>query len=496
MIILASNTKAVAILHTFNRKEIGRFRKFLQAEYFNNNALLLTTFNCLHKKKERIKAEKFTRQHLHQYLSAKHQNDKIDVTNLLSKLREQLENFLIQTELNNDPCRQKQLLLKSLAARKLSAQFAKQVELTSNILQKDDFRDGGHFWNTFELQHQQFNHPEFDGTGEEGEKIIESVVENLNNGYLFFRLKIECERLSRGKIYSTAPLPQVTNALLTYLQQPEVKLLPTVYIYQQLLELFTQPLDQGKFGDVVKEFEEHINLYEPVEALAVLQLLVNYSYWQYGRKQVQFRPIIFDLYEMGVTYDLWINSDGISDTSFTNVVMVAIANERYDWAVQFIEDYENLIVGQHQQDAAQFALANVYYRKQDFVKAIDCLNSVDFNSFSYKIRVRAAAIRWRYEDLKRKKPQLDTNVLNDKIENFRRWLHNQNKSNLPKDKKMLYLNFVHAVSQMEKYAPEARYDDTVYKNLATKVNSYQPLLTPEWFTAQLNQIKKKGGDSH
>ena len=181
MPILDLNTKAVAILHSFDRKEIGRCRKFLQAEYFNNNPLLLSTFNCLHQKRDRIKVGKFTRQHLYQQLKTKHRADKIDVTDLLSRLREQLETFLVQCELNDDPCRKKQLLLKSLTKRNLSTQFAKQVESTTAILQKSKYRDGYHFWNTFELRHRQFNHPEFSGTGKAGEKISLDIPEmNLN----------------------------------------------------------------------------------------------------------------------------------------------------------------------------------------------------------------------------------------------------------------------------------------------------------------------------
>lgn len=329
-----SNNKSVAILLTLDRKEVGRFRKLLHSPFFNTNEILIDTFESLIKRREQIEAKKLSREILHQLLfPAKTYNNK-DVTDALSRLGELLDTFLIQCEVEANVLLKKRLLLKNLAQRNLPNQFNKVYQKK----EKKSFsqRDGDYFLEHFYIQNEQFNHPDFKGEGQDGEKIINKTTHFLDNGYLFYRLKMACERVSRRNIYYTKPLPQVTTNLLSYINNSAIALHPTVYIYQQILELFTQPLDQGKFGDVVKEYQLQIKQYSHPEALGVLQFLINFSYWQYSLKESQFLPILFELHDYGLQQNLLLQNQKISNIAFTNIVNIGLANSKFEWTQNFI----------------------------------------------------------------------------------------------------------------------------------------------------------------
>lgn len=118
------------------------------------------------------------------------------------------------------------------------------------------------------------------------------------------------------------------------------------------------------------------------------------------------------------------------------------------------------------------------------------MNGVTYQIFSYQVRARALEIKIRFEDYISSSPQLDEDELDKQIDNYIRWLYDQDKRKLPKQKLTLYLNFSNAVKTLYKNFFLAKYDVSVKESLVKRIAALQPAIYHIWIAEQLLKIKK------
>ena len=96
---------------------------------------------------------------------------------------------------------------------------------------------------------------------------------------------------------------------------------------------------------------------------------------------------------------------------FKNIVDAGLKCEQYEWVFQFLQEYKGQIINTpHETDVYNYNLANYYFHRHNYEKALDLL-SHQYQDVYYKIDARRLELKIYYE--------LNSPILEARLEAFR-----------------------------------------------------------------------------
>jgi hypothetical protein len=169
----------------------------------------------------------------------------------------------------------------------------------------------------------------------------------------------------------------------------------------------------------------------------ILSLLNNFCIRKINSQAFEYFNELFSLYKFSVTEKLVIQNGVIPQTSFKNIVQIAIRVQDLEWAKSFIKEFKEYINEAEKENAFYFTSSMIYFSESNFSKAIKELSKVDFDKFHFDTEARILLCKCYYEC-----EELD--ALDSLIISFKRLL--QRKTNISKTILTLYKNFLKTLS--------------------------------------------------
>lgn len=471
----------VELLRLLSKEEITRLGKFLQSPYFNNSKLVVVLFEQYRRlhpaySEKQVKPEKFWEK-LHPgkpYVAQKYWW-------LAHKLRGLIEQFLVSEESTNDQRMYKRQLINAYRKRNAQPLFEKESLVLLDHLHEQPFQDFQYYADCFWLKHDYFFNPSTDKYGK-AKYSVEDAMQDLDRFYLLAKLRLSAEIKTREALFSK----KVPIRLLEECQAASVEFTKenvAFLIYQKVLELFHPKKAVSAYWEgkqLLEEQHAHLSKYDQHEVMLNLR---NYAIRQLHKGGKRSLSELFELYQLGIKLDLLIVDGKISESNFSNMVKVACGVKEFDWAAQFITEFEPYLDEEVKADAKVQGLGFLYFEKGAYEDAISLYSQYQFTNPLHQMVTKVTILKaWfcRYQQDK----QLH-NLMISSIEAVMRFYKRD--KNMATLKKAPLIHFVQALRQLVVLINKKESSKKIRAKMEAYLNGEKELVAKGWLQQMVQE---------
>jgi len=471
------NSKLILLLKTFDATDWRRFGEFLASSYFNKKKELILFHTYLKKI-----APDFPEKKLHRAILLKtiYPNQEVEERRLddaIYYLLKHAENFLKLSKLEQQEHTGNLLLLEELMNRKLEKNYRIYRKKAQQILENKKQKDGQHYLFQYQLSaidYQYFIAQKIRQT----DASLQKSLNHLDEFYFFNKLKSSCEILVNKEVVPEDYNLSFTEEVAAYLSKRMEVISPVTKIYLIAYRLLSEEHAEQHFQQLTEllllydqdiSANEKNNTYLFAINFCVLQMKKNNNVSYYVNQCLQ-------LYMKGIEQRFLYQNNYLSPWTFKNVVKLGFNLKRYEWTEDFIKTYHSHLETAFQDDAYNYNLADLHYRKQNYNEALSHLMQVQFSDIFYNLGAKTMLIKIYYETN-------EEEALLSMIASFTIFLKRNQK--IAPNYRQTYLNFVSLAHKILRAKPR---NIIMLKDIITTT---EPLTDRRWLLKMYDNIKAK-----
>lgn len=472
------SSQLITLLKTFSKTEMRQFGHFVK--YKSSSKDLSKFYEYLHRQYPSFVPKRIEKEFVFKKIFSCPCNDPRKIDNLIRGLSKLVKEFMTQKEMEYNHQERELLYLKALKRRKLDDLFLRNVNKVEDELKKEEMLAGIERLHYVYLLHKmRLNHPNFSG----GQALVEikKLSQAIDNYYFATKLYLEVSILNTGcylKKMSTDfdNLLYPVSELVAFLKDKEIQDVPQVRLFSKIFET----LQNKNFQDVkfIKDdFMSSIKFYtkgEKNDIIAFLSLMFYEDYRQGNKKSLEMLHV---LNRFSVVQGIVLEDGYIAADLFRDIVTIACAAKKYEWAEFFIENYASCLKETDRSDTYLICQGQLYLNKKEYKDVIEILQQRHFDTEPNGAIARSLKLQAHYS-LK------DYEAFDRLAHSFKNFLLNQR--NLSEDLKKSFKNFIRFIKKIFefKYMNCPKIDA---KNLETNISNCSKIVYKSWLLEQLNK---------
>jgi hypothetical protein len=364
------------------------------------------------------------------YTGSKEETARFDWNHTKNRLTNVIRRFVVFLELETNQWAKDLLLLEYFGKNELGKNFVGDVKRILKTLsqRKHDFDQG---YISFKVQELIASY--------QSEKLIEKVDidkmdSELDNFYLENKLRLLVEQYNRHRIVNE-PLPYLPSWIdLVDISQQGIGVQMFLSIYQMM----QRPQEQYLYFQAKKIFEQHEKDFSDEYRKTILAYFMNQCIFYLHHGQRAFASEYIEIIRNLIKYDLFLSVEGLSLSTYSNTVHMALLSDELDWLEKFLNIYSAKVDFPKIETIENLYRAMVLFQMNKYEDALNLLPKFDYFQLYFKIIYDKLCIKLYYE--------LDDPLLESKLAAFEIYL--KRKKELPEDRKEQNLNFVKAVKDL------------------------------------------------
>lgn len=186
----------------------------------------------------------------------------------------------------------------------------------------------------------------------------------------------------------------------------------SVILYYTIYMSLTDSNDSQYYDAMKTMLANKMHQFSTDERHDLYSFASNYCILQIHLGQSQYQRELFQLYQQGLTTELLLNNNIISEWNYKNIATLGCSLKEFDWTEQFIQNYRDALPPNRRENAYNFNLANLYYNQKKYNEALTALMQVQFTDVKHHLNTNMLLLR-TYFALR------DTEALLSLIETFR-----------------------------------------------------------------------------
>jgi len=367
--------------------ELKHFSLFVQAPYFNKNkdiAKLLEYLNLQHPDFPEEQVKKTT---IFEKFYPNEPYDDKQIRYLMSNLLKLGEQFLLVQKIKKEPIDASFQLLDEYNQRRLDKHYAqlrkktidkigKQKCINTELLfQKIKLSDLDE--HHFALQHNR----RFDDN-------IQTGSDTLNQFFVLKKLKYACAMLDRQALLKGDYKLGIPKGWISWIQANDFFGQKIIEIYVGVFKALKNEKDYENFKNLKELLFSNPENITSDDMRDLFFFSINYCIRKIRKGEDSFRKEALDLYLKGIETKVILDNNQLSPWTFGNIVKLSFKSKDSQWIEHFIERNIHLLPPHFQQNALQYNLAELYFFKGDFEKALTQLIRVEFSDLVYQLGSR------------------------------------------------------------------------------------------------------------
>lgn len=393
------NSKLIRLLAAFSREEMAAFADFLNSPYFNQRGDLVQLFEYLRNLAPDFPEKALDKEKAFQAVFPGEPFDDKLLAYRMNYLLQQGERFLSIRSFERSPILPQLHLLEDLAGRKLEKEFAFVHNKLNRQLDEAEIIDSESFFYRFRM-------------GETGDQLfmtrderrydphLELASENLDRFYFSKKLRLMGEMINRQHIFNQPYDLGTHHWLMSGLEHSAILGSPLVKTYYHILKMISQEETAAEEYKQVKSlFQASLPSFSVTDQQNILSHLLNFCIRQI-REQVDRRPFMeeaLSLYIFGIESRIYLPNNQLSPWHFKNIIKLAFNLGNFDWAENFMYQYSPNLQETFRENALYYNLADLYYQKKDYARAMKFLNQVEFTDIHYNLNAKLLLLKIYYE---------------------------------------------------------------------------------------------------
>ncbi len=465
----------VEILRSLNRKEVRDLQKWLQSPAHNQRSDVIQLFDFLVENSSREKALP-EKEQAWKAVFPKEPYDDARMRQVMYFLLKNIEDFLVFSDLTDDPVKCQIALTKIYLQRKLDKSYRQASRLSHDYLVKQPLRNSYFLLQKTLLELEENNHWD---TSQNVAFNLQETSDALEKWFLAEKMRITYAMWAHQKVYQTANYDNgMLESILPYVGSSRMLNEPAIAGFYYAYMTILNPLEEQNFDELVKLIENAGALFNPTEARTLYVAAINYCIPKINQGHLDFARRAFMLYRTGLETGVLLDNNIVSRYTFGNAVGAALRVGEYGWAEQFIEQFQHHLDEKERQSIVNFNLSRVYFEKGDYNQAQRLLTRFEYDDMLFNIIAKTMLLKIYYEV-----SELD--AFESLLESMRIYL--QRKEALDPTRKASYKNMISLMKKLLNLNP---YSKAQTERLHKLVLETQPLMERDWLLRQLEHSRK------
>lgn len=398
-----------------------------------------------------------------------------DLRYAMSFLYQAVKQYLAYTHWQRDTVDAGRHLCKSLRERGLEQAFEKEFATLSTQLNAAPHHSVDHFFQQYHLYLERWEvyRRSNRGVSDQLEQVeaareIYIAAETLRHACAVLAQPGRQERAA-GSVYLPATLQAV--------QAGAFGASPAVMAYYHCYRILADQdaAAEPHFQSLRDLLEQHWALFPPNEIRDLYVGAINYCIRRLNSGARAYIGAALDMYRSGLERRVVFEDGFLNKYTYNNILLLALALEEWDWALQFLEQYRSALPPRERDSAWRYNLATYYFRKKDYARAQEILRHVEFRDVFYHLDARRMLVRI-YCDTS------ELAALESLLDSFTIYLQRK-RASLGYHRE-LNLNFVRFVKRLIRLAPG---DAEGRRRLREKVTGEQYVAEREWLLGKCIQ---------
>lgn len=393
------NSKLFDALKLLSAEDIKTFRLFVQSPYFNKHERLSALADIVVEGYPKFDGEGLDKKELYRQLFPGEHFNGQKVSDLFTYMYRLLLSFLAYENYSRRVGRQELDTLAGLRDRNMDKFFERRMDKASvkrqnpeGLLSDESLLQQYHLAQEADLYFTRQDSRTYDTS-------LEDKSARLDEFYMVAKLRQACEAVNRQNIIQQQYDIRFVDTVNQMVElQPELKQqVPAIDIYQHILLTLTQPEEEAGYFRLIELLQEHQNRFGTDELRSMYDYAQNYCIKKINTGKTDFVAEIFRLYQLLLANGVIFIDDELSQWDYKNIVTVGTRLKEYEWTEQFIDDYKDRLPEENRLNAYTYNLANYYYSRQLYDRALELLRDVEFTDLYYGLGARSLLLKIYYE---------------------------------------------------------------------------------------------------
>lgn len=458
------NSKLIALLKTFDSKELREFKDFVSSPFYNKSEELVQFYSYLKKIAPGFPIKKTEREIAYTSVFPKLPYDEKHLNYLMSFLLKLTEKYIGIKKYESKGILPDYHILASCVDRDLPKHYQNLYQRSLAKLEKGALRDASFHYQKYLLADsadQFFQKQKL----RRMDKNLQYATDNLDLFYLSNKLKNACEMLDRQKVLSAEYQHNMIKEVAQYLAEKDHDQYPPIAIYYQIFLTLTRENGESHFEKLKQLLHVHFDKINADEMKHMYLAALNFCIRKVRKKEEQYVEEAFDLFRKGIENKILYENNHLSPWTFKNVVKLGLRLKRFEWTEQFIINYEKHLAEEFRQNALNYNLADLFYYKKELGKALEYLQKVEYSDVFYALHSKVMLLKIYYE-------MNEEEALFNLLASFRIYLK-RNKL-ISNEIRIPYQNFISSLNQI------AKADKKQLPNIKEKIVTTELLTDRNW----------------
>lgn len=386
--------KIFQLLHTLSKDEWRLLKKATQSPLYTTNPKVGKLLDLLAKQAPNFDDSPATLRKLFKKLFPKEAFSENKLRKLISNLTKVVEQVLLYQAQEQDEFVKQKRLNEIYQKRGLHRLFQHSTSDLLTQLEDRVIKDAQYYQEKFEVLYSQYFHPLHDKYNTKDNTLV-NVTACLNTAFAIHQLRLALALKGREQVMNEAPDFTFLAILRKEWEKGELADNSLIGLYLQAFDLNGETTieDFDRFEAAL--FKETLSLSK--EDLKFLFMTgVNYAVQQKNKGILYFKPVPFKWYQFGLNSKILIDQQVIQESVFANIVIFACHEQQFDWALNFIDNYQVYLAKKDKKAAVAYYQSLVYYLQGDWEETLAILSRNEFKSI-YQPRSRIITVRALFE---------------------------------------------------------------------------------------------------
>jgi len=467
------NSQLVNVLHTFSKKDIRDCRKWLESPAHNLREDVLLLFDYLMEEGRLEDETALDKATVFPLIFPDEEYDDAKMRQVMHFLLKAVEEFLTYQELMTDDAQAHIALSRVYRKRKLNKLFKKNIRTLGKLQKKAPFRNREFFNKEYLIQQENYAYlSEFKRV----ELNLQEVSDTLDLTFLADKLRQSVFMLSHQTVYKNEYDIGLLDEVLAYLEnKPKLLEIPAIAMYYFGYKALTNKQEEQYFNKLKSQLIENAHFFPHSEIRDIYLMAINYCIGRMNAGDSAFIREAFELYQPGYERKILIENEQVSRLTFLNSVTIALRLGEFEWAEQFIENYQHYLEERYRESFVRFSLARLNFERKNYDEAMRLLVQVEFDDILFNLNARTMLLKMYYE-------QDEFDALDSLLGSTNTYLQRKKVMGYHKSN---YKNIIRFTKKLTRINP---FEKTEREKLYKEIEAANPLTEKSWLLEQLQTM--------
>ncbi|MBN8569915.1 MAG: hypothetical protein J0M18_09800 [Ignavibacteria bacterium] len=398
-----NNHNLIIVLRTITPDELKSLKTFLSSPYFNSLSKINELLEILKKFYPEFNSDSLTSEFLFKKLYPGKIYNYSTITNLISKMQKLIEEFLIISNIQKNPLKKNEFLIKEYFGRNLKSLSSKNIFSFSEEKSSKEDIGSDFFQRSYNFDAYKVNYILNYGLDnhKKSTKILSESLLNVNVNFInYFIMELMSNyinsiiSLSSNDTYNIKP--KLEKVIYDLEIEKLIKNIEPFNNYTYIINLYLKLVQAfSNLGNVENYYSYKKALFKNKDKLNKNELYFHYSkliaYCSLQKDKTgnsEFQKEIFEICQIVLDneYYIYFASKFLPINLYKIIINSAITLEKFDWLENFIKIYSKKVNPRLQKDAENFGLATLNFATGNYRDCLTNLNNIRENTFFLEIR--------------------------------------------------------------------------------------------------------------